>query len=68
MEVSSNLVARVLTFAMLRHTANVPLSKYRSVHRSAAASPTGVLLFDEIHGQAGVAPNCVELHPILTIR
>lgn len=29
---------------------------------------TGVLFFDEVHGQAGVAPNGVELHPVLAIK
>lgn len=28
---------------------------------------TGALFFDRIHGQAGVAPSGVELHPILSI-
>src|SRR5207302_2781632 len=30
---------------------------------SPLATVTGVLFFDEIHGQKGVAPNSVELHP-----
>src|SRR5260370_13401224 len=29
---------------------------------------TGVGFFDFIHGQTGVAPNGIELHPILDIR
>lgn len=29
---------------------------------------TGVLFFDFIHGQTGVAPNGVELHPVLDIQ
>jgi len=29
---------------------------------------TGVGFFDSIHGQAGVAPNGIELHPVLEIR
>lgn len=28
----------------------------------------GVLFFDKIHGQAGVAPNGVELHPLLSFK
>ena len=28
---------------------------------------TGVLFFDFLHGQTGVAPNGIELHPILQI-
>ncbi len=29
---------------------------------------TGVGFFDSLHGQAGVAPNGVELHPVLDVR
>jgi hypothetical protein len=32
------------------------------------ATVTGVAFFDFFHGQTGVAPNAVELHPILTFR
>ena len=28
---------------------------------------TGVGFFDKIHGQTGVAPNGIELHPVLSI-
>ena len=35
---------------------------------SPAVTMTGVLFFDEVHGQAGVAPNGMELHPVLGIR
>jgi hypothetical protein len=28
----------------------------------------GVGFWDEIHGQTGVAPNGIELHPVLSIR
>jgi len=27
---------------------------------------TGVLFFDKLHGQLGVAPNGVELHPVIS--
>ena len=30
------------------------------------ATLTGVGFFDPIHGQAGVAPNGIELHPVLS--
>jgi hypothetical protein len=33
-----------------------------------AATLTGVLFFDKIHGQRGAAPNGVELHPVLSLR
>jgi hypothetical protein len=29
---------------------------------------TGVVFFDKIHGQTGVAPNGVELHPVLSVQ
>ncbi len=29
---------------------------------------TGMLFMDRCHGQAGAAPNCTELHPVLYIR
>jgi hypothetical protein len=29
---------------------------------------TGMLFMDRCHGQAGAAPNCVELHPVLDVR
>jgi hypothetical protein len=34
----------------------------------ARASVTGVAFFDFYHGQTGVAPNAIELHPILAFR
>lgn len=33
-----------------------------------AVSVRGVGFFDEIHGQTGVAPNGIELHPVLDLR
>lgn len=35
---------------------------------SVRATVTGVGFFDDVHGQFGVAPNGVELHPLLSIR
>jgi hypothetical protein len=35
---------------------------------SPLATVTGVLFFDEIHGQKGVAPNGVELHPVIDLK
>lgn len=35
--------------------------------RNIIVTITGVLFFDFKHGQTGVAPNAVELHPVLTI-
>ena len=36
-----------------------------AIHVCAKASITGVAFFDFKHGQTGVAPNAIELHPIL---
>jgi hypothetical protein len=36
-----------------------------AVHVCERASITGVSCFDFKHGQTGVAPNAIELHPIL---
>jgi hypothetical protein len=35
------------------------------VRLCAGAAVTGVAFFDFKHGQTGVAPNAIELHPIL---
>jgi hypothetical protein len=42
----------------------------RKAVRSCAglATVTGVAFFDFQHGQTGVAPNAIELHPILAFR
>jgi hypothetical protein len=38
------------------------------VRLCARARVTGVALFDTNHGQTGVAPNAIELHPVLAFR
>jgi hypothetical protein len=38
------------------------------VRLCARARITGVAFFDFPHGQTGVAPNAIELHPILGFR
>jgi hypothetical protein len=40
----------------------------RHVQLCARARVTGVAFFDFDHGQTGVAPNAIELHPILGFR
>jgi hypothetical protein len=37
-------------------------------HLSGQATITGVGFFDGIHGQTGIAPNGIELHPVLSFR
>jgi hypothetical protein len=39
-----------------------------AVRVCAHAIVTGVAFFDFQHGQSGVAPNAIELHPILAFR
>lgn len=41
-----------------------PTTKFRELNGTAVI--TGVLFFDEKHGQNGLAPNGVELHPLLS--
>jgi hypothetical protein len=48
--------------ARLQHAMRVARSRVRVC---ALAKVTGVAFFDPIHGQDGVAPNGIELHPIL---
>jgi hypothetical protein len=40
----------------------------RAVRLCRRAVVTGVVFWDYFHGQTGVAPNAVELHPILGFR
>jgi hypothetical protein len=39
-----------------------------AVRLCARARVTGVAFFDFNHGQTGVAPNAIELHPVLAFR
>ncbi len=41
-------------------------SDFRTLH--GVARITGVAFFDLFHGQTGVAPNAIELHPVLRFR
>ena len=55
-------------------TSATPLRRKQMARARAAsrlrskASLTGVLFFDFNHGQTGVAPNAIELHPLLSFR
>jgi hypothetical protein len=40
----------------------------KAVRLCARAAVTGVAFFDYYHGQTGVAPNAIELHPVLRFR
>ncbi len=43
-----------------------PIGKSRFKDLNGSATITGVAFFDVIHGQRGVAPNGIELHPALS--
>jgi hypothetical protein len=43
-------------------------SHYRELDPASCVTLTGVAFFDRIHGQRGVAPNGVELHPVLAFQ
>ncbi len=45
-----------------------PTSRFVRVRKPIRVRVTGVLFFDRVHGQTGVAPNGVELHPVLEIK
>jgi hypothetical protein len=44
----------------------IPTTSFTHVDKQVAL--TGVLFFDFQHGQTGVAPNAIELHPVLSFR
>jgi hypothetical protein len=52
--------------AMLRVCGSIPSSDFISMSGDVVVS--GVGFWDEIHGQTGVAPNGIELHPVLAFR
>lgn len=45
-----------------------PTKKFTRVTGSPRLTVTGVLFFDLLHGQTGVAKNGVELHPVLEVK
>jgi hypothetical protein len=51
---------------LLAACGTIPSSSF--VRLRGKASITGVGFWDEIHGQTGVAPNGIELHPVLAFR
>jgi hypothetical protein len=60
-EGSDGLCAR----AALISACGTPPSTSHFAQLNATATVTGVGFFDIPHGQTGVAPNAVELHPVL---
>jgi hypothetical protein len=51
-----------------RAPTNTDKNARNAVRVCASASVTGVAFFDFDHGQTGVAPNAIELHPVLVFR
>jgi hypothetical protein len=51
--------------AFLRACGDPSSSDYTEYSRSSRATVTGVGFFDFLHGQRGVAPNAIELHPVI---
>ena len=45
-----------------------PESEFKAVQSNVEVDVTGVGFFDFAHGQAGLAPNCIELHPVLAFE
>jgi hypothetical protein len=53
---------------VIEATLGLPTSAVRPLNRPRRVVLTGVGFFDFLHGQRGVAPNGIELHPVLSIR
>ncbi len=45
-----------------------PTSTYKTFASGIVVDVTGVAYFDPLHGQTGVAPNGIELHPLLSVN
>jgi len=45
-----------------------PKGRFRTFQDPPLLFVTGVGFFDEVHGQKGVAPNGIELHPVLDVK
>jgi hypothetical protein len=52
--------------AILAQCGFLPHAGFRML--TGTATVTGVGFFDSVHGQPGVAPNGIELHPVLGFR
>jgi hypothetical protein len=74
-EIPSGACARVCTSRLLpamttaRHSIEAALGPGSAHYRTLSPAPmvtiTGIVFFDRLHGQTGVAPNGVELHPVI---
>ena len=55
-------------YAEARSVLEVGLARPNPEDRPLRVEVTGVGFFDYLHGQTGVAPNGIELHPVLKLR
>ena len=55
------------SIAFARRTVDQRFGEIRRIDTNVPVTVTGVAFFDVLHGQEGVAPNGIELHPILVI-
>jgi hypothetical protein len=53
---------------MISALGDPPTGSYRFLNPAPCVTLTGVAFFDRIHGQRGVAPNGIELHPVLAFQ
>jgi hypothetical protein len=64
--VLAQITAARAAFRALVHTP--PSPRFVHLRKPIRVRVTGPLFFDRLHGQTGVAPNGVELHPVLSIE
>jgi len=60
------LIYGITRATLVRRCGSPPSSEPRQLN--GLATITGVAFFDRVHGQIGVAPNGIELHPVLSIK
>jgi hypothetical protein len=53
---------------MIRALGDPPTGSYRMFNPAPCVTLTGVAFFDRLHNQRGVAPNGIELHPVLSFQ
>jgi hypothetical protein len=51
----------------VRHVLDQKFGQIVRLEPNVPVTVTGVAFFDTLHGQEGVAPNAIELHPIFVI-
>jgi hypothetical protein len=59
--------ARLFDIVFVRHVLDQKFGQIVRLQPNVPVTVTGVAFFDTLHGQEGVAPNAIELHPIFVI-